>query len=65
MFYYGENPEELHAHQCEKCGFRWEHKGWNRGSEKAHTCAECGSLQFIREGELDPRQRINPYGFRK
>jgi rubredoxin len=62
MYAYGENPEELHAHRCEGCGWIWEHKGWNRADEKAHTCPNCGRLQFRRIGEPDPNQFINPYG---
>jgi predicted nucleic acid-binding Zn-ribbon protein len=60
MFQYGENPEETHAHQCSRCSFVWEHRGWQRSDLKAHTCSKCGALQFRRIGE--PVQVLNAYG---
>lgn len=35
----------MHKHQCEKCGYVWEHP--ERSSNRAHLCAQCGEEQRL------------------
>lgn len=46
--------DDIHAHRCDTCGNTWRHTGRaSHGSEAAHTCARCGSLQWWRPGERE------------
>lgn len=47
---------DWHAHTCVVCGREWKHFGaFNLGDEKAHTCARCGSVQWMKN--LPPSMR--------
>ncbi len=37
-------PAGWHAHQCPRCGTRWEHGHENKGNAAQHTCPKCGTL---------------------
>ncbi len=41
---------DWHGHQCDACGARWKHFGaFNGGAASAHTCSECGALQWWKD----------------
>ena len=42
---------DLHSHTCEACGRKWRHLGaFNLGDPASHTCAQCGTVQWWKDG---------------
>src|SRR5947199_4298541 len=42
------SPEGKHRHQCDKCGFIWEHDDVAKTNEPRHHCPNCGEQQGFR-----------------
>jgi hypothetical protein len=42
---------DLHKHRCESCSYAWWHLGaFNLGDPVAHTCKQCGTVQWWKDG---------------
>jgi len=42
------NPNAKHEHKCSGCGNTWQHANSCGGSESAHTCSNCGHVEWAR-----------------
>ncbi len=47
------DPEKSdhHKHRCTECSHEWEHGAECAANREAHTCPNCGNLQWARVGE--------------
>ena len=57
-------PAGYHEHQCPACGTRWGHGEEKFGERAAHTCPNCGRVQWqvapgIKLYRLVPSKRVS------
>ena len=51
----------MHKHCCPNCNHIWEHSDANFGNRDAHTCSDCGTVNFYKhfDDEVGQKAKID------